>query len=136
MAKHCHIIYTICSIYDVWKGSEYTSGCNNLFFPLAIINISKLPTLMHHATSFFFFANSNNPENIINSKYCDINRFQALKDFTNKSSLSLFHLHTALFESKKKGNFKHLIDFDIIALPVSRLIRDTNTHQLIQLNKL
>ena len=64
---------------------------------------------------------NNTPENIISSNYYDINQLQTLKEFTDKSSLSLFHLNTCSL-SKNIDNLEHLIqstqtDFDIIAVP-------------------
>ena len=61
----------------------------------------------------------------INSNYYDINQQQTLKEFTDKSSLFLFHLNTYSL-SKNIDNFEHLIqstktDFDIIAVFESKV---------------
>ena len=51
------------STLDIWQGSEYTSGCWNLFFFSPIFNISKPQTLMQkkvrgdYASNVFFLAN-------------------------------------------------------------------------------
>ena len=37
---------------------------------------------------------NNTPQNVINSNYYDTDQLQTLKEFTAKSSLSLFHLNT------------------------------------------
>ena len=75
------------------------------------------------------------PENVINSNYYDIDQLQTLKEFTDKSSLSLFHLNTSSL-SKNIDDFEHLIqstktDFDIIAVSESRITKKKNSHQLI-----
>ena len=67
------------------------------------------------------------PENVINSNYYDIDQLQTLKEFTDKSSLSLFHLNTSSL-SKNIDDFEHLIqstktDFDIIAVSESRITK-------------
>ena len=61
----------------------------------------------------------------INSNYYDINQRQTLKEFTDKSSLLLFHLNTYSL-SKNIDDFEHLIqstktDFDIIAVFESKV---------------
>ena len=66
------------------------------------------------------------PENVINSNYCDIDQLQTLKEFTDKSSLSLFHLNTSSL-SKNIDDFEHLVqstktDFDIIVVSESRML--------------
>ena len=76
---------------------------------------------------------NNTPENVINSNYYDIDQLQALKEFTDKSSLSLFHLNTSSL-SKNIDDFEHLIqstktDFDITAVSESRITKK-NSHQL------
>ena len=81
--------------------------------------------LSHLFNEFNSFSSdiNNTPENVINSNYCDIDQLQTLKEFTNKNSLSLFHLNTCSL-SKNKDNFEHLIqstktDFDFIAVSES-----------------
>ena len=68
------------------------------------------------------------PENVINSNYYDTDQLQSLKEFTDKSSLCLFHLYTCSL-SKNIDDFKHLIqltktDFDIIAVSESRITKN------------
>ena len=68
------------------------------------------------------------PENVINSNYYDTDQLQSLKEFTDKSSLCLFHLYTFSL-SKNIDDFKHLIqltktDFDIIAASESRITQN------------
>ena len=63
------------------------------------------------------------PENVINSNYFDIDQLQTLKEFADKSSLSLASLNTCSL-SKNVDDFEHLIqltktDFDIIAVSES-----------------
>ena len=52
--------------------------------------------LSHLFNEFNSFSSdiNNTPESAINSNYYDIDQLQTLKEFTNKSSLSLFHLNT------------------------------------------
>ena len=71
---------------------------------------------------------NNTPENEINSNYYDFDQLQVLKKFTDKSSLSLFHLNTCSL-SKNTDDCEHLIqststDFDIIAVPESRITKN------------
>ena len=71
---------------------------------------------------------NNTPENVINSNYYDIDQLQAFKEFTDKSSLSLFHLNTFSL-SKNRDDFGHLIqstktDFDITAVSESRITKN------------
>ena len=75
---------------------------------------------------------NNTPEYVINSNYYDIDQLQTLKEFTDKSSLSLFHLNTSSL-SKNIDDFEHLIqstktDFDIIAVSESRITKKKNSH--------
>ena len=81
----------------------------------------------HLFNEFNFFSSgiNNTPENVINSNYYDIDQQQTLKEFTDKSSFSLFHLNTCSL-SKNIDDFDHLIqstktDFDIIAVSESRI---------------
>ena len=76
--------------------------------------------------SFFSYIN-NTPENIINSDYYDINQLQTLKEFTNKTALSLFCLNTSSL-SKNIDDLEPLTqstktDFDIVAVSESRITK-------------
>ena len=67
-------------------------------------------------------------ENVINSNYYDIDQLQTLKEFTDKSSLSLFHLNICSF-SKNIDDLEHLFqstktDFDIIAVSELRITKN------------
>ena len=92
----------------------------------------KPPRNLSHLFNEFnsFSSDINNiPENVINSNYYDIDQLQTLKEFTDKSSLSLFHLNTSSL-SKNIGDFEHLTqsnktDFDIIAVSESRITEKT-----------
>ena len=66
--------------------------------------------LSHLLNEFNSFSSdiNNTPENVIYSNYYDINQLQTLKEFTDKSSLSLFHLNTSSL-SKNIDDFEHLI---------------------------
>ena len=60
--------------------------------------------------------------------YYDIDQLQTLNKFTNKSSLSLFHLNTCSL-SKNIDDFEQLIqspktDFDIAAVSESRITKN------------
>ena len=85
--------------------------------------------LSHLFNEFNSFSSdiNNTPENVINSKYYDIDQLQTLKEFTDNSSLSPFHLNTSSL-SKNIDDFEHLIqstktDFDIIAVSESRITK-------------
>ena len=104
-------------------------------FPFTVINNFKLYSLL----SCKFYCNSdsnesfssdinNTPENVINSNYYDIDQLQTLKEFTDKSYLSLFHLNACSL-SKNIDDFEYLIqstktDFDIIAVSESRITKN------------
>ena len=86
--------------------------------------------LSHLFNEFNSFSSdiNNTPKNVINSNYYDIDQLQTLKEFTDKSSLSLFHLSTSSL-SQNIDDFEHLIqsikiDFDIIAVSESRITKN------------
>ena len=91
----------------------------------------KPPKNLSHVFNEFnsFSSDINNaPENVINSNYFHIDQLKTFKKFTDKSSLSLFHLNTCSL-SKNIDDFEHLIqstktDFDIIALSESRITKN------------
>ena len=90
----------------------------------------KPPKNLSHLFNEFnsFSSDINNTQgNVINSNYYDIDQHQFLKEFTEKSSLSLFRLNTSSL-SKNTDDFEHLIqltktDFDIIAVSESRITK-------------
>ena len=110
-------------------------NCNKDLFPFTVINNFKFYSLL----SYKFYCNNdsnesfssdinNTPENVINSNYYDIDQLQTLKEFTDKSYLSLFHLNTCSL-SKNIDDFEYLIqstktDFDIIAVSESRITKN------------
>ena len=68
-------------------------------------------------------------ENVINFYYYDIYQLQALKEFTDRSSLSLFDVNTCCSLSKNIDDFEHLIqstkpDFDIIAVSKTEITKN------------
>ena len=86
--------------------------------------------LSHLFNEFNSFSSdiNNTPENVINSNYYDIDQLQTLKELTDKSFLSLFHLNTCSL-SKNIDDFEHLIqsaktDFDIMAVSESRITKN------------
>ena len=93
-----------------------------------MLNIKTAKTIITSNEFNSFPSDINNtPENVINSNY-DIDQLQTLKEFTDKSSLSLFHLNTCTL-SKNIDDFEHLIqsiktDFDIIAVSESRITKN------------
>ena len=79
----------------------------------------NLSDLFNEFNSFSSDIN-NMPENVINSNYYDTDQLQILKELSDKSSLSLFHLNTCSL-LKNLDDFEHLFwstntDFDIIAV--------------------
>ena len=89
---------------------------------------SNLSHLFNEFTSFSCDIN-NTPENVINFNYYDnSDQLQTLKEFTHKSTLSLFHLNTCLL-SKNIDGFEHLIQsirtvFDIMTVSESKITRN------------
>ena len=69
--------------------------------------------------------NHNDPENVIQSKYYDIDELQKLKTPNKENSLSLFHINS----SSLNTNFEELqnllqstyINFDVIAITETRI---------------
>ena len=93
------------------------------------LSLKPPKNLSHLFNEFNSFSSdiNNTPENVINSNYYDIDQLQTLKEFTNKSSLSPFHLNTSSL-SKNIDDFEQLIqstktDFDIIAVSESRITK-------------
>ena len=66
--------------------------------------------LSHLFNEFNSFSSDidNTSENVINSSYYDFDQLQTLKEFTDKSSLSLFHLNTCSL-SRNIVDFEHFI---------------------------
>ena len=86
--------------------------------------------LLHLFNEFNSFSSDidNTPENVTNSNYYDIDQLQTLKEFSDKSSLSLFRVNTCSL-SKKIDDFERLIqstktDFDIMAVSESRVTKN------------
>ena len=86
----------------------------------------KLPkNLLYLFDEFNSFSSdiNNTQENLINFNYYDIDQLQILNEFTDKSSLFLFHLNTRSL-LKNMDDFEHLIqlvktDYNIIAMSES-----------------
>ena len=100
-----------------------------------MLNFKTTKNLSHLLNEFNSFCSdiNNTPENVINSNYCGIDQLQTLKEFTDKSSLCVFHLNTCSL-SKNIDNFEDVIQstktaFGIIAVSESRITK--NKHQLI-----
>ena len=108
-------------LYSLLCNKDSNESC------LALKPPKYLPHLLNEFNSFSSDTN-NTPENVINSNYHDIDQFQILKEFIDKSFLSLFHLHTCSL-SKNTEDFEHLIlstkaDFDITAVSESRITKN------------
>ena len=100
--------------------------CNSNWNESSLI-LKPPKNLSHIFNEFNSFSSdiNNTPENVIYSNYYDIDQLQTFKKFTEKSSLSLFHLNTYSL-SKNINDFEHLIQstktgFDIIAVSESRI---------------
>ena len=97
------------------------------------LSLKPPKNLSHLFNEFNSFASdtNNTPENVINSNYYDIDQLQTLKEYTDKSSLFLFHLNTSSL-LKNIDDFEHLIqstktNFDIIAVSESRITKKKTT---------
>ena len=71
---------------------------------------------------------SNNPENIVNCKYCDTSQIKNIETCNDNKSLFLFQLNTCSL-SNNFDDFQLLIqstniDFDVIAISESRIIKN------------
>ena len=117
------------SLYSLPSGRFYCNSDSNE----SCLTLKPPKNLSHLFNKFNSFPSdiNNTPENVINSNY-DIDQLQTLKEFTDKSSLSLFYLNTCTL-SKYTDDFEHLIqsiktDFDIIAVSESRITK-INPHQ-------
>ena len=70
-------------------------------------------------------------ENVVKSKYYNLEEVQAMKIPKKKSSLSLFHINTCSL-TKKFEDLEYFLkttntNFDIIAFSENRLLKNTNT---------
>ena len=70
------------------------------------------------------------PENFVRCKYYDLEEVQSMKIPNKNSCLSLFHINTCSL-NKKLENLEYLIkstniNFDIIAISETRILKDTN----------
>ena len=82
--------------------------------------------------------NHSDPENVIQSKYYDIDELQKLKIPNKENSLSLFHINSYSLNK----NFEELqnllqstnINFDVIAIAESRIPKNVSVTQNIVLN--
>ena len=113
-------------LYPLLCYKNYCNGDSNK----ASLALKPPNNLSHLFNEFNSFSSDirNLPENIINCNYYVINQFQTLKEFTDKSSRSLFHLNTCSL-SRNIDDLEHLIqstktDFDIIAVSESRIIKN------------
>ena len=104
---------------------HYNSDSNK-----SCLTLKPPKNLSHLFSEFNSFSSdiNNTPESVFNSNYYDIDQLQTLKEFTDKSSFSLFHLNTSSL-SKNIDEFEHLIqstktDFDIIAVSESRMTKN------------
>ena len=109
--------------YSLLSGRFYCNSDSNESW-LALKSPKNLSHLFNEFNSFSSDIN-NNPENVVNSNYYDIDQLQTLKEFSDEGSLSLFHQSTCSLLKNIDG-FEHLIqstktDFDIIAVFESRI---------------
>ena len=110
-------------LYSLFSGRFYCNSDSKE----SCLTLKPPKNLSHLFNEFNSFSSdiNNTPENVINSNYYDVDQLQTLKEFTDKSSLSLFHLNTSSL-SKNIYDFEHLIqsaktDFEIIAISESRI---------------
>ena len=73
---------------------------------------------------------NNDPENVVNSKYYDIDQIQTLKFPSKHKSLALFHVNACSL-NKKFDDLDHLLKFtnkvfDIIAVIETRITKQTS----------
>ena len=138
-------------------------SCNISLFPFAALNnyeihnlFSNLPyhsisndenqlvlhppsnlTNLFNQFNDFYTDHNKDPDNQINCKYFEIDDLKEAKNTINKNSLSLFHINASSI-SKHFDEFEHLlqstkIDFDVIAVSESRIIKDKNSSRNINL---
>ena len=113
-------------LYYLLKDRFYCNSDSNE----SCLSLKPTKNLSHLFNEFNSFSSdiNNTPENVINSNYYDIDQLQTLKEFTDKSSLSLFYLNTCSL-SKNIDDFEHLVqstktDFDIRAVSGSRITQN------------
>ena len=155
MHLKCNYLNYVDSQYITFPNKTWHCyNCNKDLFPLTMINNFKLYSLLsyrfycnsdsnescltlkppknlsHLFYEFSFFSSNinNTLENVINSNYYDTDELQTLKEFTDKTSLSLFYLNTCSL-SKNIDDFENLIqstktDFDIIAVSETRITKN------------
>ena len=79
-----------------------------------------------------------NPENVIQSKYYDIDELQQLKISNKERSFSFFHINSCLL-NKNFEELQNLLQstntqFDLIAITETRIMKKTSVTQNIELS--
>ena len=82
---------------------------------------------------------SNDPENVVNSKYYDIDQIQTLKYSDKHKSLALFHINACSL-NKNFDDLDHLLTcknkvFDTLAVSEARITKETSLTTNINLKK-
>ena len=67
---------------------------------IVIVKATKNSSHFFNECNSFSSDINNTPENVINCNYYDIDQLQTLKEFTDKSFFSLFHLNTCSLSKK------------------------------------
>ena len=110
---------------------KYTDG-NSILTPNPPSNLKLLFNQLNELTAE---SNKKNPENFINCSNLDINEVQKMKIEPN--SLSLFHINSCSL-NKNFEDLEYLPKatnktFDVIAISISRILKDTNLSKNINI---
>ena len=114
--------------------SSETKNLNNSLLLKPTLDVALLFNQFNNAIP----ENCSDPENVIQSKYYDIDELQKLKIPNKENSLSLFHINSCSLNK----NFEELqnllqstnINFDVIAITETRIPKNVSVTQNIVLN--
>ena len=122
---------------------KFDAAANNGHaFSVADDKLSFIPprnlTSLHNHFNNLASDNNDNPDNIINCKYYDVDEMHQINELINDKSLSLFHLNISSL-SKHIESLENLIsstkiEFDVIAISESRISNDSDASNLNLVN--
>ena len=112
--------------FNLWVSLFYVSNKNSSVHLITPPNLALLFNQFNNTSP----EQNVDPENVVNSRYFDIDEIQALKLYDKKNSLSFFHINACSLNK----NFDHLEyilkctnkSFDIIAVSETRISKKTS----------
>ena len=119
-------------ISSIIKATNFFSqGTNSDKYKESLLSLKPPSDLAHLYNQFNNTSpeKNNDPENVVNSKFYDIDQIQTLKFFDEHKSLTLFHINTCSL-NKNFDDFDHLLKytnkvFDIIVVSETKITKQT-----------